>query len=208
MRKLKFYDYFYMFLIGSIFGWILEGIGSIVIDHMLLNHSALVIGPFNVIYGVGACVLTAALLKFKDKNLLILFLIGFVGGSIVEYFMSWGMELVLGFTAWNYSKFFLNINGRICLAYSCIWGVLSIVWIKYLYPLMQKLIDKINPKIGQKLIVYISIFLAFDVMFTAQCIIRAKACDKGIAPQNGYERFLDNTFNSAYLKNMFSNHWE
>ena len=196
MRKLKFYDYFYMFLIGSVFGWILEGIGSIVIDHMLINHSALVIGPFNAIYGVGACVLTAALLKFKDKNIFILFIIGFIGGSLVEYFMSWGMELVLGFTAWNYSKFFLNINGRICLAYSCIWGVLSIVWIKYLYPLMQKLI------------VYISIFLVFDALFTAQCIVRAKACDKGIAPQNGYERFLDNTFNSAYLKNMFSNHWE
>ena len=58
-----------MFLIGSVFGWILEGIGSIVIDHMLLNHSALVIGPFNIIYGVGVCVLTASLLKYKDKNI-------------------------------------------------------------------------------------------------------------------------------------------
>ncbi len=197
-----------MFLIGSVFGWILEGIGSIVIDHMLINHSALVIGPFNAIYGVGACALTAALLKFKDKNIFLIFIIGFIGGSLIEYIMSWGMELVLGFTAWDYSSFFLNINGRICLVYSCIWGVLSIVWIKYLYPLMQKLIDKINPKLGQKLIVYISIFLAFDVMFTAQCILRAKACDKGIAPQNSYERFLDKTFNSAYLKNMFSNNWE
>ena len=73
---------------------------------------------------------------------------------------------------------------------------------------MQKLIDKINPELGQKLIIYISIFLAFDVIFTAQCVVRAKACDKGIAPQNSYERFLDNTFNSAYLKNMFGNHWE
>ena len=124
-----------MFLIGSVFGWILEGIGSIVIDHMLINHSALVIGPFNAIYGVGACALTAALLKFKDKNIFLIFIIGFIGGSLIEYIMSWGMELVLGFTAWDYSSFFLNINGRICLVYSCIWGVLSIVWIKYLYPL-------------------------------------------------------------------------
>ena len=208
MRKLKFYDYFYMFLIGSVFGWALEGIGSIVIDHILLNHSALVIGPFNIIYGVGACVLTASLLKFKDKNIFLLFLIGFIGGSLVEYVMSWGMEFALGFTAWDYSKFFLNINGRICLVYSCIWGVLSIVWIKYLYPLMQKLIDKISPKIGQKLIVYISIFLVFDALFTIQCIVRAKAYDKGIAPSNSYEKFLDKTFNSRYLKNMFGNHWE
>ena len=208
MKKLKFYDYFYMFLIGSVFGWILEGVGSIVVDHMLINHSALVIGPINAIYGVGACVLTAMLLKYKNSSYIVTFLIGFIGGSVIEYFLSFGMELVLGFTAWDYSDFFLNINGRICLLYSCMWGVLGIVWIKLLYPFVQKLIDKIPRKIGQKLIGYLIVFLLCDIALTASAVVRAHACDKGIPPQNSYEKFLDKTFNSAYLKNMFSNHWK
>ena len=74
-----------MFLIGSVFGWILEGIGSIVIDHMLINHSALVIGPFNAIYGVGACALTAALLKFKDKNIFLICIFGLFDIVNVSY---------------------------------------------------------------------------------------------------------------------------
>ena len=56
------------------------------------------------------------------------------------------MELVLGFTAWNYSNMFLNINGRICLLFSMFWGFLGILWIKFLYPQIEKALNKLNPK--------------------------------------------------------------
>ncbi len=35
----------------------------------------------------------------------------------------------------------------------------------------------------------------------------ARKADKGIPPNNNYEIFLDNTFNSKYLKNMFNDNW-
>ena len=206
--KLKFYDLFYIFIIASIFGWVLEGVGSIIVDGMLINHSAVVIGPINAIYGVGACALTLLLYSDRDSSILKIFLISFIGCSILEYFMSFGMELVLGFTAWDYSAFFLNINGRICLLYSLLWGLLGVVWIKYIFPFVQKLIGKFNPKKGEILLKVLIVFLIFDILLTCSAVARAHAKDKGIPPQNAYEKFLDRTFNSKYLKNMYNNNWE
>ena len=204
----KLYKLLYIFIITSICGYFVELVWSLVTKGILINHSAVVIGPFNFAYGICGVVLTLLLYKFKDESYLKIFLLSFIGGSILEYIMSWGMELVLGFTAWDYSNSFLNINGRICLLFSIFWGILGILWIKILYPQIEKMLNKINPKIYKIVIICITIFLLFDILLTISSVNRAREADKGIPPSNGYERFLDNTFNSKYLKNMFNNNWK
>lgn len=204
----KLYKLLYIFIISSICGYFIELIWSLVTKGIFINHSAVVIGPFNFAYGICGVVLTLLLYKFKDESYLKIFILSFIGGSIIEYIMSWGMELVLGFTAWDYSDNFLNINGRICLLFSIFWGFLGILWIKILYPQFDKILNKINPKIYKILIVCLSIFLLLDILLTISAVSRARNADKGIPPNNGYERFLDSTFNSKYLKNMFNDNWQ
>ncbi len=204
----KLYKLLYIFIISSICGYFIELIWSLVTKGIFINHSAVVIGPFNFAYGICGVALTLLLYKFKDESYLKIFLLSFIGGSILEYIMSWGMELVLGFTAWDYSDNFLNINGRICLLFSIFWGFLGILWIKILYPQFDKILNKINPKIYKILIVCLSIFLLLDILLTISAVSRARNADKGIPPNNGYERFLDSTFNSKYLKNMFNDNWQ
>ena len=204
----KFYKLMYIFIISSICGYFIELIWSLVTKGIFINHSAVVIGPFNFAYGICGVALTLLLYKFKDESYLKIFILSFIGGSIIEYIMSWGMELVLGFTAWDYSDNFLNINGRICLLFSIFWGFLGILWIKILYPQFDKILNKINPKIYKILIVCLSIFLLLDILLTISAVSRARNADKGIPPNNGYERFLDSTFNSKYLKNMFNDNWQ
>ncbi len=206
-KKVGFYNMFWLFILGSVVGWIFEVLFSLIVHQKFINHSALVIGPFDICYGICACALTFLLYKYKDKGYIPLFFISFILGSILEYIMSWGMELVLGFSAWDYSDMFLNINGRVCLTMSCIWGVLGIVWIKYIYPIIEKIINKIPKKLGKKLVIIISIFLILDLGLTISAIVRAKEWEKGVAPRNAYERFLDRTFNKDYLYNMFNNSW-
>ncbi len=208
MKKNNLYNLFYIFIFGCITGWVVEGLWSLLKKGLLINHSALVIGPFNIAYGICAVTLSFLLYKYRNSSYLKIFLISFIGGTILEYLMSLGMELVLGFTAWDYSQKFLNINGRVCLTYSIFWGLLGIAWIKMLYPKIIKFIDKIDKKVGKILAICISVFLLFDFCLTMSAINRARACDKGLAPQNKYEEFLDHTFNSKYLKNMFNNTWE
>ena len=158
-------------------------------------------------YGLCACVLSAILYKYRNENNFKLFIIGFIGGTILEYLMSLGMELVLGFTAWDYSAKPFNINGRVCLMYSLFWGVLAIFWIKVIYPVVINFIKKLDYNIGKKIAVFLAIFLVFDMLLTYSAVERARAKDRGIPPQNAYEEVLDKTFNKDYLTNMFNNNW-
>ena len=206
-KKVGFYDMFWLFIFGSIFGWIYEVVFSLLVHGVFINHSALVIGPFNICYGICACALTFLLYKFKDKGNIKLFFISFFLGSILEYIMSLGMELILGFTAWDYSDMVLNINGRVCLLMSCLWGILGIVWIKYIYPYIEKIISKLCTNKGKKLVIILLVFLVFDLALTISACIRAKEYEKGMKPSNSYEKFLDKTFNKDYLYNMFNNNW-
>ena len=204
----KFYKLFYIFVISSVCGYFIELIWTFVTRGIFVNHSAVAIGPFNFAYGICGIVLTLLLYRFKDESYLKIFILSFIGGSILEYIMSWGMELVLGFTAWDYSDKFLNINGRICLSFSIFWGLLGILWIKILYPPIEKLLERIPPNIYKTVAICLFIFIILDILLTISCVNRARAADQGIPPNNSYESFLDNTFNSKYLKNMFNNNWK
>ncbi len=207
-EKINFYNMFWLFILASVFGWIVEGIYTYIRRGQLINHSAVVIGPFNMAYGICACFLTAILYKYRDDSKIKIFLISFIGGSVIEYLMSLGMEVFLGFTAWNYSRYFLNINGRICLLYSVFWGILGIVWIKICFPFIVKFLTKINQfKYNGFLVKFLIAFLIFDILLTIGAIERARSFEKGIAPANKIEVFLDNTFNKDYLTNMFNNNW-
>lgn len=206
-EKLTLYDLFYIFIFGCMFGWFVEGLWTLLKKHLLINHSALVIGPFNMLYGAGAVILSFLLYRIKDGNYFKIFITSFLSGSILEYVASYGMEKLFGFVAWSYKTKILNINGRICLPYSLFWGVLGIIWIKLVFPRLIDVIKNTNHKIGKKIIIILSIFLIFDEIFTVYCIHRGKEYDKGIPPQNKIERVVDEYFGVEYLNNMFNNRW-
>ena len=205
MNKINVVKLFYIFIIGSLVGWVVEGLYTLIVFHELVNHSTVVIGPFDMAYGICFVLLTLLFYKLPNISFVKAFLLSFLGGTILEYIMSLGMEIFLGFTAWDYSTYPLNINGRVCLIYSVFWGILGIAWVKLVYPFIMKLLNKFNYKIANKIAIILFIFLVFDVMLTIQARERAKAKLKGIEPKNKYEEFLDNTFNMDYLKNMYNN---
>ena len=84
-KEKNVYYLFWIFIIGCIVGYVVEGIFSLIKWKEFINHSAIVIGPFNAAYGLGALLLSAILYKFKDDKIWKIFIIGFVGGSILEY---------------------------------------------------------------------------------------------------------------------------
>ena len=206
-NKITLHNIFYIFLFGCFFGWIVEGIWSLLKRGILINHSALIIGPFNIVYGVGAIVLTLCLYKLKDKGYISIFGASFAIGTVLEYIMSFLMEKIVGFVAWNYSKKPFNINGRVCLLYSVFWGILGIVWIKLVYPQIQKIIDKFNKKKSVPIMKATAVFLVIDAALTLGAVERAKEYEKGIPPSNKLEEVYDKCFGVDYLNNMFNNRW-
>lgn len=206
-EKISFHDLFYIFIFGCFLGWIIEGIWTLIKKGVLINHSALVLGPFNVVYGIGAIILTLVLYKMKNNENIKIFIISFFSGTILEYLMSFLMEKTVGFVAWNYSKKPFNINGRVCLLYSIFWGIIGILWIKIVYPNVKKILNKLNKVESIKLMKITIIFLIFDIIITLGAIERAKEYEKDIPPSNKVEVIYDKYFGVEYLNNMFNNRW-
>ena len=207
MNKDKLFNYFWIFIISSVIGYFIEGIYTFFPEYIWLNHSALVIGPFNLIYGFGAIILIIMLYRYQNDNIFKLFILGFIGGTILEYVASWGMELVFGFSSWNYANDFLNINGRVALIYSIFWGIISVIWIKYVYPFLERIVNKINKPLWHKLTIFLIVFLIIDGIMSINALFRANARDKGILSQNKYEKFLDDAFPNKYMNRTYGYHW-
>jgi len=118
----------WLFFIYSFVGVLIEMFYCWTIEYRGVVESRLGILylPFNLLYGTGGVVISLVLLPVVD-NPFAVFGLGMLVGSTLEYFTSLVMEKAFGAVYWDYSKEFLNIQGRICLKYAFIWGGLSVV---------------------------------------------------------------------------------
>ena len=116
--------WFLVFIIFSILGYISEVIYCYILDKKIVNRGFLH-GPYCPIYGFGALASIYFLNKYYNDPLII-FTLGMLLFSVIEYISSYLMEKLFNDKWWDYSNYFLNINGRICLYFGIFWGVLGI----------------------------------------------------------------------------------
>lgn len=145
--KVTIHQLFWYFLIFSIIGIVIETLYCYATTGVLESRKGLLWGPFCPVYGISAAVLILCLNKYKDKNIFILFTYGFIAGSIAEYILSFALEALYGMRFWDYTYTNAHINGRICIQYSFYWGILSVLLIKWIKPILDKVISKIHIKL-------------------------------------------------------------
>ena len=165
-KKITIHHLFWYFLIFSILGLIIETLYCFITSGTLESRKGLIWGPFCPVYGVCGAIIIYILNKFNCKNNIKLFILGFILGSITEYILSYGLEAVYGMRFWNYEYLQYNLNGRISLLFSFYWGILSIILVKFIKPLIDKLVDKIKPHTRNILELGIFIFLVIDCIVT------------------------------------------
>ena len=173
IRKNNFIRTFYRisiyFVFYSFIGYLLETGFGLISKGVIESRQSFLFGPFCAIYGIGAILMIITLNKFKDRPVL-LFFGGVVVGSVAEYGMSFVCEKVFHFIWWDYSDYFLNINGRVCLYFSVMWGALAVILIRYVNPFFNKILLKIsntkNYKLIKGLFKFLMVFLIFDIIAT------------------------------------------
>lgn len=130
-RSDQCFNLFWLFFIASFLGVIIESLQCILTRGMYENRSRLIYGPFNLIYGFGAIIMTLGLHPIRDKSDQVIFFSGFLIRSIFEYICSYVQQQQFRTVSWDYSPFWFNLDGRINLLYSCFWGLLAIAWIRW-----------------------------------------------------------------------------
>lgn len=191
------------FIIYSFLGYIIETIFALVNYGVLESRQSFLYGPFCSIYGLGAVVIILVL-KYKfSKNNHMLFVGGFLVGSVVEYIVSFFGEMILNVKWWDYSDRFLNINGRVCFLYSIFWGILGIYLLKVVNPRIDKFINwiikKVNGKILKLCTLALIIFLFIDCLFSAFAIdvFLVRVCVENNLPVSNKNEIVE-VYNGIY----------
>ena len=167
--SLKIQNLLIYYFICSILGWIMEVLYAYTVFGTFVDRGFLY-GPMCPIYGWGAVAMVLVTEKIRKKkvNTLGIFLIVTAIFTILEYLTSLVLELIFNLRWWDYSNYFLNINGRVCLIFSIFFGFIGIVFVKKIYPRIQRLIKNIRKKISVKMLWVILVSLV--VISNVDCV--------------------------------------
>lgn len=202
---LCFYKLVWVFLICCVAGFVVETIWCYIRHGYIESRQSLVYGPLSLAYGMGGVVLTLALYKFRKAPIWKTFIVSFLVGTVTEYICSLGQEIVFGSVAWDYSNVPLNINGRVCLLYSLFWGALGVLWIRLIYPVMAKGIEKLPVMPGTVLTWAFIVFFIFDAILSASAALRMDQRAAGQPAQNQFEEYLDANFDDDRMHKIYAN---
>ena len=128
---------FYMFY--SFLGWIVEVIDLYIVEGKFVNRGFL-IGPYCPIYGKSV-LLISLLLKRYENNVFLLFTMSMIICTIVEYLGSYLLEKFFKTRWWDYSHKKFNINGRVCLENTLLFGIGSVIVMFVINPFINNLIN-------------------------------------------------------------------
>lgn len=128
-----FFFYFYCF-----FGWCFESAYVSIRKKRFVNRG-FVRGPFLPIYGSGAIMMLVVSMPFQD-NLVLTFLAGCIGATLLEYVTGVTMEALFKVRYWDYSNQKFNFQGHICLSSTLAWGALTIFLTQFLHKPVERFV--------------------------------------------------------------------
>ena len=202
---LDFTSLFLLFMVGSVLGFILEGIWHRIKLGIWESHSAVVWGPFCIIYGIGAAAVYLLSCCLWKKSMFLQFLAFSFSGAAVEYFSGLLQELCFGSISWDYSRHVLNIAGRVSLQMALFWGILGILFIRYIFPCLSRLFDKLHGKSIKTPCFVLAVFMVVNIIVSAAAVLRWRERQSNIPVSNQIEVFLDEHYNDDTMKKIYPN---
>ena len=126
-----------IFALISFGGWVYETIYCSVVEGEFTKRGFL-FGPTCPIYGIGA--IAVWLVLGQISNPIIVFIIGAVLATVIEYSTGLFLERRFKKKWWDYSMFKFNLHGRICPQASAVFGAFSVTSVFVLVPTMLNIL--------------------------------------------------------------------
>lgn len=146
-----------IFALISFGGWVYETIYCSVVEGEFTKRGFL-FGPTCPIYGIGA--IAEWLVLGQISNPIIVFIIGAVLATVIEYSTGLFLERRFKKKWWDYSMFKFNLHGRICPQASAVFGAFSVTSVFVLVPTMLNIL-MISSKHTVSVVAFIVVTLYF-----------------------------------------------
>ncbi len=202
-EKTGLIEYIWLFLIGSLCGYVIETSWYFIKHGIWINKPGLLYGPFKPIYGLGFVLIVLLMSRYKEKKWWFKFILGVIIGSVFEYICSLFQEYVFNTSTWNYSTFHFNIGGRIYLPYCLIWGLIAILCIDVLEPWFHKLLLKVPAKMLKIGTLVISLLMVINISLTFVAVMRYGERAKNISREGYVFQKIDKVYNDKYMNKRF-----
>ena len=160
-----------LFSIYSVIGYVSEVISASIHTKKITLSRGYLIGPYIPIFGFGALIIILFLSKYEN-DLITLFILSMFYCSLLEYFTSYVMEKIFNLRWWNYSDRKFNVNGRICLETGVMFGVASVLLIRYANPFITGFVKKLSYNNILVLGTVLFIVVLFDFVVSTFTIVR------------------------------------
>lgn len=165
MRRYSLTSIVLLFFIFSGIGWLWEVCFHLVCDGRFVNRGVLH-GPWLPIYGVGATLILVFLNRLRSRPV-IQFVSATVLCGFVEYFTALYLEYTNNGTRWwDYTGYFLNINGRVCAEGLLVFAIGGCATVYFIAPLLDNLLKKIKPNLSRIICVVLISFLIADLIYS------------------------------------------
>ncbi len=177
-------------------------------DKLLEEHGVIFAGGINIdklVWVLGAVILTLALSRVKRQNNISIFISGFFFGGVFEYLCSVFTEVFFGMKFWDYSYMPFNIDGRTNLLFMFFWGIVALVWFRFIYPPLSKTIEKIPPITGTVLAFIITAFFVCNGIVTSMVMIRTTGRKEQPVARNVIEQFIDDEYPNDVVRKLWPN---
>lgn len=195
---------FWVLLAGSVFGVVWEHLVNLLVHGRFYGGIGLVFGPFNLVYGFGAVLLTLLLWPLRAKPPLQQLLIGMAAGSGYEVACALFQRQLCGRVSWSYEGQFLALpGGDTSLPAAFAWGLLALFYIRAVYPRLSALVERIPPRVGRPLTRALALLLALDAALSLAAVARMQARAAALPPATGFGRLLDCWFPDLRLQRLF-----
>lgn len=149
-------------MIYSLLGYVCEIIYCSIESKRLIINRGFFIGPYLPIYGFSTILMCLFLEKYKH-DLVVLFVMSLVLCTIVEFVTSYILEKIFKVRWWDYSHLSFNINGRVCLLNSILFGIAGVMVIEFLNPFLIFVLDLFPTVILYILSIILLVIFLFDV---------------------------------------------
>lgn len=142
LRRYSIWSIILLFFSFAFIGWVWEVSLHLISDGQFVNRGVLH-GPWLPIYGTGGILILVLLNKFRE-HAATEFVAAVVLCGFVEYFTSYYLEMSHGQKWWDYSGYFLNLNGRICAEGLLVFGLGGMAIVYFVAPMLDNLFRMIQ----------------------------------------------------------------
>lgn len=153
----------WLFLCYSFLGWVLETATAAVRKKRFVNRG-MVNGPFCVIYGIAAALITATT---SELHGFWLFLDCVILATVIEWVAGHLIERWYRERWWNYENIRWNLDGYINLPTSLFWGALGVLVARFGNRLLLSLFGMLPSLLGRLTVFILTGLIAVDIIATA-----------------------------------------